>query len=270
MKKHYIVCYEAGTNGNFVASLIRTMADANYYRRHGQLTSHGSCDHMSGGQRLIYDYPLAVFGRSIYPENEKNVKIITDALDNPIDTYEKFLMPHEQQFPFNLTTIHFRQARSISKFLENNWVIYITYDLDDLALIATNHVYKVIESERDRPDEKINVFKTNLKLFNFDSSIKELDQLENLSDISNAVLRDLITVQMSFLKLPHRFLNQIDDHDRLLKLPFKLMYTDPTAVMSMLSNFINYQVNESTELLYKDYMAAQKKTIDIAGTIINE
>jgi len=259
LKKHYIVCYEGGTNGNFIASLIRTMSNAIYYKNHGKISAHGSCDAMSGGMRLSYDYPYAVFGHAIYPEIEHNVKIVVDAVRDPDNTYGKFILDHEKEFEFDLTTIHYRKTDTVKKLLENQNVnvIYITYTEKDVKLIATNFIYKIIEQERDLESDKLDFFKNLLTSYELTDGIDELDVTQGLSNLSDSILNKIISAHSSLI-IQHRKQGVLEDHERLLKIPFSLMYSDSSALLELLCNFTKLEVNESTDLLYKDYMNAQQ------------
>lgn len=259
MKKHYIVCYEGGANGNFIASLIRTMADPAYYKNYGKITSHGSCDHMSGGARLSYDYPHAVFGHSIYPESENNVKIVMDAIRDPENTYGKFRLDREKDFNFDITTIHYVKTDTVKKLLENQNVnvIYVTYTAKDIKLIATNFIYKIIEQERDLESDKLDFFKELLTRYHLTEYIDELEKTQGLYNLSNSMLDKIIEAH-STLIMQREKQSILEDHNRMLKIPFNLMYSDSSAVLELLHNFTKLEVNESTDLLYKDYMTAQQ------------
>jgi len=259
VKKHYIICFEGGSNGNFIASLIRTMADHEYYKNYGNITSHGSCDHMSGGMRLSYDYVHSVFGHAIYPESDKNVKIVLDAVRDPTNTYEKFILAHEKDFDFDLTTIHYRKPDTVKQLLENQnvYVVYITFTENDLKLIATNFVYKIIEPGREKEDEKLSIFKGLLIKYQLTDDIEELEKTESLSQLSNSMLNKLINAHGTSVSL-YRPPVDIEDHERLLKLPFNLMYEDKSAILKLLEKFTKLTANDSTYLLYENYMSAQQ------------
>jgi hypothetical protein len=271
MKKHYFVCYDGGTNGNFVATLIRTMADATYYENFGRFTSNGSCDHMSGGMRLSYDYAFSRFGRSIYPESNENLNILTDALDNPKDTYEKFILPHERNFDFDISTLHYIRPYSINKFLEYNIkVVYITYTLQDLNLIAHNFIYKFIEKEREGEIDKFNFFKQILATAHLFESLRELERSMqekiSLSDLSKSILDDLIVAYIEVLTVKNSFkdydLIKNNDPTKFIELPFRLMYSDAGKTLELLKNFTNMEINDSTRILYRDYMYAQEPILN--------
>lgn len=235
------------------------MADPEYYKNYGNITSHGSCDHMSGGMRLSYDYAYTVFGHAIYPESDKNVNIVLDAIRDPAGTYEKFILDHEKDFDFDLTTIHYRKPDTVKKLLENQnvYVIYITFTENDLKLIATNFVYKIIEQGREKEEDKLSIFKELLIRYKLTDNIEELEKTERLSLLSNSMLNKLIYAHGASINLFRPPVN-IEDHERLLKLPFDLMYSDPLAMLESLQQFTELTVNDSTHLLYKDYMIAQE------------
>jgi hypothetical protein len=235
------------------------MADPSFYENYGKITSHGSCDAMSGGMRLSYDYPLTVFGHAIYPENEDNVKIVVDAVRDPDNTYGKFILDHEKEFEFDLTTIHYRKTDTINKLLEsqNVNVIYITYTVKDVKLITTNCIYKIIEQERALESDKLDYFKELLTRYQLTDYIDELEKTQGLYNLSDSILNKIISAH-SALMMQHRKQGVLEDHERLLKIPFNLMYSDSSALLELLSNFTRLEVNESTNLLYKDYMNAQQ------------
>lgn len=271
MKEHYFICYDAGTNGNFVASLIRTMADSTYYDKYGRFTSNGSCDHMSGGMRLSYDYAFSKFGHSIYPECEENLSMLTGALENPEDTYEKFIMPHERSFDFDITALHYVRSNSINKFLEyNTKVVYITYTHQDLNLIAHNYTYKLIEKEREGELDKFNFFKQILAdAYRFESLRKleiSIQEKIPLSDLSQSILDDIIFAYKKELIVKNSFkdYNLIKNNDpkKFIELPFRLMYSDTEKTLELLQNFTNMEINDSTRILYSDYMSAQEPILN--------
>lgn len=235
------------------------MADPTFYKNYGRITSHGSCDAMSGGMRLSYDYPFAVFGHAIYPENEHNVKIVVDAVRDPDNTYGKFILDHEKDFDFDITTIHYRKTDTIEKLLEsqNVNVIYVTYTAKDIKLITTNCIYKIIEQERAQSNITIDYFKELLTMYQLTEHIDELEQTQGLYNLSNSLMDKIIEAH-STLMIHHRKPGIIENHERLIKLPFSLMYSDRLAFLELLQSFTKLEVNESTHLLYEDYMIAQQ------------
>jgi len=249
-KPHYMICYVPGSCGNFIGSLIRTMANPNYYNDHGKITSHGSCDYMSGGMRLSYDYAYSVLGRPIYPETNGNVKIILDAISNPSNSYAKHLTPRERLFNFHLTTIHYSKPSTIKKLLENQnvYVIYITFNEDDKHLISSNFIYKKFEVERVLEEDKFNYLREY-------DNLDELEKIENLHNLPDYILNGLIDYNKKFIFQTNE---ELEPHNRLLELPFNLIYSNKEAILSMLSKFTKFKVNESSYHLYEDYMLAQE------------
>lgn len=235
------------------------MADSEYYKNHGKISDHGSCDTMSGGMRLSYDYPYTMHGHAIYPESEHNVKIVVDAVRDPDNTYGKFILDHEKDFNFDLTAIHYRKTDTVKKLLENQNVnvIFITYTEKDVKLIATNFIYKIIEQGRDLESVKVDFFKNLLTSYQLTEYIDELERTQVLCNLSDSILNKIINAHSSLI-IQHRKQGVLGDHERLLKIPFSLMYSDSSALLELLCNFTKLEVNKSTDLLYEDYMNAQQ------------
>ena len=251
------------------------MANPTYYDDHGNITSRGSCDHMSGGMRLSYDYILDVFGHTCYPENAKNVNIISNGLADPDNTYAKFIWPHEHEFDFHITTIHHIKPSTIRKFLENQnvHVIYVTFETKDISLIARNFIYKILEIERGSLSEsegktensvKFDYFKELLIHFRQHDKLAKLEKLEQLHELSGTLLDDIINYHIIKTSMfdKSKIQKHLEPHDRLVKLPFNLLYSDKDAIIEILSNFTKLTANESTYRLYEDYMLAQEPILN--------
>lgn len=251
------------------------MANPTYYDEHGKITSRGSCDHMSGGMRLSHDYAHDAFGHTFYPENKENVDRVSNALSDPDNTYAKFLSPHENEFEFHITTIHYYKLSSIKKFLENQnvHIIYVTFENQDISLIARNFIYKILEIERGslsvtegktEYNVKFDYFKELLTDFQQYDKLAKLEKLEHLHELSGSLLDDIMNYHIikKAMFVQSKIQKQSEPHDRLVKLPFNLIYSDKDAIIEILSNFTKLTANESTYRLYEDYMLAQEPILN--------
>jgi hypothetical protein len=266
MKERIIILSEAGGSGHFIASLLQTLHDESFYDSIN-IECHGSMDTTSGISRITYRlYKLVINNKnfSIYPESIESMDILYRALeqDDGASNHDPRLL--------EIHVIHYRWITNIFKFLTlpNTKIILVNYNADDCKRMSVNSILKNLAIDRKFMRSELKWIggwqrkKYYLSLLSmaagFEDQKTELDLLDDPSKVSPELINAIIQANIKYADMRSR--NRLPltfCHPNLTILNFNDLYSNKEVVMKSLSDLTNYPINNSTRLLYDEYLSKQ-------------
>jgi len=264
MSDIFVVCGEGGSSPHFIASLLRTMHDNEFYDNSKGIGKMGVCDGMSNSELLMgyYERHLQI---DLMPEHEAGSDRVYNDLtdfDNTILTYVESELTRKNLSldTLHAYVIHYIRQDSIEKFLSipNVKLILINVNEQDYLQTAINKFLKSFvdnNMEGDSKDRLAPMLKSlliwNNKNETAESVIhKQWNEL-NLQEVTDILDTWVVYMQKRMSKI------YSTTHDRLLTLNFGDMMNDKEKTMQNIAEFTGMTINASTKTLYEDYLKKQ-------------
>jgi len=266
IKNNYIICADGGCAGHFIACLIRSMWDNNFFEDN-PIPANGSCDNISRAGCLHADYALTRKKMDVYPERTEAAAMILDAIKDPENTYVEFFDSYLKQYD-HLNVLHYWNKEHITSFLTvpNVKIILVRAHEKDYKQIAVNKISKNFTNEIDYTKINIEVIKNSLKGLltwaGLTSNFAEIDSMNSMSSISFKVKQDLVFAWEKYIAFRSNKYELPDPNPNILTLYFDDIINNKEMVMTELSRFTNSNIDSSTEKMYNDYLTKQPKIED--------
>lgn len=260
-KTSYIICAEGGCSGHFIACLIRTMWDNEFFVNN-YIPSNGSCDNISRAGCLHADYALTKKRIDVYPERPEAAAIMLDAIKDPDNTYVEFFDRYLKQYD-HLNVLHYWNKQNIENFLSvpNVKIILVRAHEKDYKQIAVNKISKNFTNEIDYTKISIDVVKSSFRgLLTWAELIDNLEELENIKTMQNVSLKiklDLVRAWEKYMSVRSTKNELPDPNPKLLTLYFDDIINNKEMVMSKLSELTKSPIDISTKNMYNDYLGKQ-------------
>ena len=134
--------------------------------------------------------------------------------------------------------------------MQNVKIIVITFELEDIPAIAKNFTKAISQKEIPGWERFLKgVLETNSSIYpNPNASWEELNSVQKIA--FTKILENVILIENDWAKT-------VPDHDYVLSIPFKQLWTDTTATISQLKTFLGSDRETDAEMLkiYQDMSA---------------
>jgi len=272
----FLVCGEGGTSPHFIASLLRTMHDNEFYDNSKGIGKMGVCDGMSNSELLMgyYERQLQI---DLMPEHEAgSARVYNDLtdFDNTILTYVKSELTRKNLSLDDILhayVIHYIKQDSIEKFLTipNLKLILIKVDEQDYLQTAINKFLKSFvdnNMEGDSKDRLAPMLKS-LLVWNSKLATAESFMAKSWSELTLDEVNDILDSWVALMEKRMTSIYQGND-DKLLTLNFSDMMNNKEKTMQDIAEFTGLTINTSTQTLYEDYLKKQptmQNVFDLIG-----
>jgi hypothetical protein len=265
MPQIFLVCGEGGSSPHFIASLLRTMHDDNFYNNSKGIGKMGVCDGMSNSELLMghYERNLQI---ELMPEHETGADIVyTDLLNfnNTILTYvESELARKNLSLNNNLHAyvIHYIKQFSIEKFLTipNLKLILIKVNKNDYLQTAINKFLKSFVDNNMEGDSKERLSPLLQKLLIWNNKLETAESIihKEWNELTLNEVNDILNSWVALMEKRMTTIYQGQD-DKLLTLDFFDMMNNQDKTMQQIADFSGMVINNSTKSLYNDYLKKQ-------------
>lgn len=260
-----LICGEGGTSPHFIASLLRTMHDPEFYNNSKGIGKMGVCDGMSNSELLMgyYERNLQI---DLMPETELGVDRVYNDLINFNSTILTYINSELARKILNLENtlhsyvIHYIKQSSIEKFLTvpNIKLILIKVDEPDYLQTSINKFLKSFvdnNMEGDTKDRLAPMLKS-LLIWNSKMETAESFSKKEWSELTLTEVNDILDSWTVYMQ-KRMSLIYTGTHNQLLTLNFNDMMSNPEKIMQDIANFTGLTVNDSTKLFYKEYLNKQ-------------
>ena len=265
MQQLFLVCGEGGSSPHFIASLLRTMHDDNFYNNSKGIGKMGVCDGMSNSELLMgyYERNLQI---ELMPEHETGANIVYSDLlnfNNTILTYiESELDRKNLSLNNNLHAyvIHYIKQFSIEKFLTipNLKLILIKVNKNDYLQTAINKFLKSFVDNNMAGDSKERLSPLLQKLLIWNNKLETAESIIH-KEWNELTLNEVNDILNSWVALMEKRMTTIyqGQNDKLLTLDFFDMMNNQDKTMQQIADFSGMVINNSTKSLYNDYLKKQ-------------
>lgn len=265
MNTIFLVCGEGGTSPHFIASLLRTMHDSEFYNNSKGIGKMGVCDGMSNSELLMgyYERNLKI---DLMPETELGANQVYNDLINFNSTILTYINSELTRKNLSLEdtlhsyVIHYIKQYSIEKFLSvpNVKLILIKVNEEDYLQTSINKFLKSFVDNNMEGDTKDRLAPMLKSLLIWNGKIETADSFakKEWAELTLQEVNDILDSWTAYMQKRMSAIYTGTD-SQLLTLNFNDMMTRPEKIMQDIANFTGLTINDSTKIFYDEYLKKQ-------------